>query len=63
MRHSNFLELLQGFGAEINKGVFSDLKNDFILGDGPAIEYTLTLKGDKKYIGKEEDKTTVRLSL
>ena len=61
--HGDFLELLKGFGAEVNKGVFSNLKSDFVLCDGPAIEYTLTLRGDKKYIGKEEDKTTVRLSL
>ena len=58
-----FLEFLKGFGAEVNKGVFANLKSDFILCDGPAIEYTLTLKGEKKYIGKEEDKTAVRLSL
>jgi hypothetical protein len=58
----DFLELLKGFGAEVNKGFFGNLKSDFVVCDGPAIEYTLTLKGEKKYIGKEEDKTTVRLS-
>lgn len=62
MTHSDFLELLKGFGAEINKGVFSNLKSDFVLCDGPAIEYTLTLRGDKKYIGKEEDRTAIKLS-
>ncbi len=63
MTHPDFLEFIKGFGAEVNKGVFATLKSDFVLCDGPAIEYTLTLRGDKKYIGKEEDKTTVRLSL
>jgi hypothetical protein len=62
MTLSNFLEFLKTFGAEINKGVFSNLKSDFVLCDGPAIEYTLTLRGEKKYIGKEEDKTALNLS-
>ncbi|HSV49440.1 MAG TPA: hypothetical protein VLH35_03910, partial [Candidatus Acidoferrales bacterium] len=62
MAQGDFLELLKTFGAEINKGVFSNLKSDFVLGDGPAIEYTLTLRGEKKYIGKEEDKTALKLN-
>jgi hypothetical protein len=62
MTQPDFLELLKGFGAEVNKGVFANLKSDFVLCDGPAIEYTLTLKGEKKYIGKEEDKTAIKLS-
>lgn len=62
MPHGDFIELLKCLGAEVYKGVFANLKNDFVLCDGPAIEYTLTLKGEKKYIGKEEDKTAIKLS-
>jgi len=57
-----FLEFLLALGAEAQKGIFANLKSDFVLGDGPAIEYTLTLRGDKKYIGKEEDKTALKLA-
>jgi hypothetical protein len=58
----DFITVLKSLGAEVTKGFLTNLKSDFVLCDGPAIEYTLTLKGEKKYIGKEEDKTAIKLS-
>jgi len=62
MTQGALLNFLESLGAQTHKGIFANLKSDFLLCDGPALEYTLTLKGEKKYIGKEEDKTPVKLS-
>jgi hypothetical protein len=61
MGYSDFLGLLEALGADVEKDYSPCLKGDFVLCDGPAIKYTLTLKGEKKYIGKEEDKTAIKL--
>jgi hypothetical protein len=63
MTQSAFLDFLKSLGAQVQSGFFANIQGDFLLCDGPAIEYTLSLKGEKKYIGKEEDKTTLKLSL
>jgi len=63
MGQNQFLDFLKSLGAEIKTGVFANLKDTFVLCDGSAIDYTLTLKGDKKYIGKEEDQTKLRLNV
>jgi hypothetical protein len=63
MPQSAFLDFLKFLGAQVQSGFVPKTKGDFLLCDGPAIEYTLSLKGEKKYIGKEEDKTMLKLSL
>jgi len=63
MSHADFFNFIKTLGADVQKGsIFSTLKGDFVLCDGPAMQYTLTLKGEKKYIGKEEASTAVKLS-
>jgi len=57
-----FVGFLRHLGAEAKEGALTSLKSDFVLCDGPAIEYTLALRGDKKYIGKEEDKTALKVT-
>jgi hypothetical protein len=60
--HGDYLTFLKFFGAEIQSGVFGTLKSNFVLCDGPKIEYTLVLKGEKKYFGlMEETKTAIKL--
>jgi hypothetical protein len=62
--HGDYLTFLKSLGAETQSGVFSSLKSDFVLCDGPKIEYALALKGEKKYFGlMEETKTAVKLSV
>ena len=63
MTEGDFLEFLSAMGAELSDGLFKKLKTDFVLSDGPKMHYELILKGEKRYIGKEEDKTVVKLSL
>jgi hypothetical protein len=61
--HGGYLEFLKSLGAETQNGLFNSLKSSFVLCDGPQIEYTLVLKGEKKYFGlMEEAKTAVKLS-
>ncbi len=63
MAHGAFFDFLKTLGADVQSGsIFGILKNDFVLCDGPAMQYTLTLKGEKKYIGKEEASTAIKLS-
>jgi hypothetical protein len=62
MAERSFLDFLKYLGAQVQTGFFANVAGDFLLCDGPAREYTLTLKGEKKYIGKEEDKTGIKLS-
>jgi hypothetical protein len=60
--HGDYLTFLKSLGAETQNGVFSSLKSDFVVCDGPKIEYALVLKGEKKYFGlMEETKTAVKL--
>lgn len=61
MSESVFLDFLTFLGAEVHKGFFANLKSDFLLCDGPAIEYTLSLKGAKRFIGPEQDKMAIKL--
>jgi hypothetical protein len=61
----HFLGLLKHLGAETQQSVSamgSYLSNNFILCDGPGINYTLTLKGKKHILGYEEEKTTITLN-
>jgi hypothetical protein len=60
--HGTYIAFLKSFGSEIQNGVLSSLKSDFVLCDGPKIEYALVLKGEKKYFGlMEETKTALKL--
>lgn len=61
--HGDYLNFLKSLGAEIQSGFFGSLKSNFVVCDGPKIEYALVLKGEKKYFGlMEETKTAVKLS-
>lgn len=61
--HGDYLTFLKSLGAEIQSGFFGTLKSNFVVCDGPGIEYALVLKGEKKYFGlMEETKTAVKLS-
>jgi hypothetical protein len=61
--HDDYLTFLKSLGAETQGGFFSSLKSDFVVCDGPKVEYALVLKGEKKYFGlMEETKTAVKLS-
>jgi hypothetical protein len=62
MTNGDYIAFLKSLGAEIQSGVFGSLKSDFVVCDGPKIEYALVLKGEKKYFGlMEEAKTAVKL--
>jgi hypothetical protein len=61
MSESVFLDFLTFLGAEVQKGFFANLKSDFLLCDGPFVEYTLNLKGAKRFIGTEQDITAIKL--
>jgi hypothetical protein len=63
MTNGDYIAFLKSLGAETQSGVFGSLKSDFVLCDGPKVEYALVLKGEKKYFGlMEETKTAVKLS-
>ena len=61
---SDFVGVLNSLGAGAKQGFFSlgYLPNDFLLCDGPAMDYTLSLKGEKHFMGHEEDKTKLTLN-
>jgi hypothetical protein len=61
MSESLFLDFLTYLGAEVQKCFFAKLKSEFLLCDGPAIKYTLSLKGAKRFIGTEQDKMAIKL--
>lgn len=62
MAQGTLLDFLKYLGAEVKTGLFGSINGDFLLCDGPAMKYTLSLKGEKKYIGKEEDETNVTVN-
>jgi hypothetical protein len=59
-----FLDFLKFLGADA-KTSFSPwgkyLQNDFILCDGPAVDYTLSLVGEKHIIEHERDESKISL--
>ena len=58
-----FLDFLKYLGANAKQSLLgSYMPNDFLLCDGPGMNYTLRLKGEKRFLGHEEDKTEVRLN-
>ncbi len=59
MTQGVFVDFLKYLGAEVHTGFFANINGDFVLCDGSAIEYTLSLKGEKRYIGSETDKTRI----
>jgi hypothetical protein len=61
LTNSDLTGFLRYLGAPTNQGIFSgSLNGDYILCDGPAIEYTLSLKGEKRFWDKE-DQTKITL--
>ena len=62
---NSFLDFLKYLGAEINKSFFafgSYMPNKFLLCDGPAMNYTLKLSGEKHFLGHENDETKITLT-
>jgi hypothetical protein len=66
--HSNiglnqFIDFLKYLGANANHSFFASyMPNDFLLCDGPGIEYILKLSGEKRWVGHEDDETRLTLS-
>jgi hypothetical protein len=62
---SQFVDFLRYLGADARAGFFSlgdYMPSTFLLCDGPAIDYTLRLRGEKHILGHEEDKTRINLT-
>lgn len=58
-----FLDFLKYLGADAKQSLLgSYMPNDFLLCDDPAMNYTLRLKGEKHFLGHEEDKTKISLN-
>ncbi len=57
------LDFLKALGAQTNQRSFSGsvLENDFLLSDGPTINYTLQLIGEKHILGHEKSETKIIL--
>jgi hypothetical protein len=65
MSLNDFLGFLNYLGANSKQSFFSlgtYLPSDFLLCDGPTMNYTLSIKGEKHFIGHEEDKTKITLN-
>lgn len=68
--HSNiylnqFVDFLKYLGADAKASFFSlgnYMPSAFLLCDGPAMNYTLRLRGEKHLLGHEEDKTRISLT-
>ena len=62
---SQFVEFLKYLGADANASFFSlgnYMSSDFLLCDGPAMNYAMRLRGEKHFLGHEEDKTRISLT-
>jgi len=62
---SQFVDFLRYFGEGAHAGFFSlgdYMPSIFLLCDGPAIDYTLRLRGEKHIFCHEEDKTRITLT-
>jgi hypothetical protein len=60
-----FVDFLKYLGADAKQSFFamgSYLPNDFLLCDGPTMDYTLRFRGEKHFVGHEEDKTKISLT-
>ncbi len=65
MGPGQFVDFLRYLGADAKASFFSFgnyMPNDFLLCDGPAMDYTLRLRGEKHILGHEEDTTRVSLT-
>ncbi len=58
-----FIEFLRFLGADAKPSFLASyMPNDFLLCDGAGIDYTLKLKGEKRFLGHEEDETKIALT-
>lgn len=65
MSINQFVDFLKYLGAEAKASFFSlgdYMPSTFLLCDGPAMDYTLRLRGEKHFLGHEEDKTRISLT-
>jgi hypothetical protein len=65
MSLQKFLGFLRSLGVDAKGGYlsFSYLPADFILCDGPAMDYTVQLVGDKRFFGQEKDQTRLYFTI
>jgi len=62
---NQFLDFLKYLGAETHAGVFSMgsyMTNNFLLSDGQAMNYTLSLVDEKVFFMHEKDETKLTLT-
>ncbi len=64
MQLNKFVGFLQTLGAKRGGSLTfgSSLQGTFLLSDGPAMNYTLRLVGDKGFFGREKDETKLTLT-
>jgi hypothetical protein len=65
MTIGQFLDFLRSMGAETHSSFFTlgnFIANTFMLGDSPAVNYTLQLVGEKGFFGHERDETKITLT-
>jgi hypothetical protein len=60
---SQVWEIADGLGADTSQGILGRrLKGDFVLCDGPATSYTVTLRGHRGLLENDEDKTGAKFT-
>jgi hypothetical protein len=64
LSESQLAQVAAGLGAEESRGIFGPggVEGDFVLCDGPAIRYSLSLKGHRGPLENDEDQANVKLS-
>jgi hypothetical protein len=57
-------DLIQGFGGQVNKGMLSgdSVPGDFVLCDGPSVDFTVELRGDRGFLEHPSDQAELKLS-
>ncbi|MBI3858828.1 MAG: hypothetical protein HY296_01095 [Thaumarchaeota archaeon] len=63
MRMSQLVEVARGLGASVSSGIFgASVPGDFILCDGPGLEYGLSLRGALGLLPDVSDQTSASIS-
>ena len=64
MTESHFVDLMRGLGASVSSGFLGGgtMQGDFVLCDGPSMEYSVTLTGDSGFLEHPHDETGVALT-
>ncbi len=61
---SQLADLVKGLGGQVSSGIFrgGSVEGDFILCDGPAIDYKVVLRGHRGFLENPEDTVNATLS-